>query len=29
MLKDVTEMGEIPYFIYTTISAMNLLAYTA
>ena len=27
MLKDVTEMGEIPYFIYTTTSAINLLAY--
>ena len=27
MLKDVTEMGETPYFIYTTTSAKNLLAY--
>ena len=27
MLKDVTEIGEIPYFIYTTTSAKNLLAY--
>ena len=26
MLKDVTEMGEIPYFIYTTTSAQNLLS---
>ena len=28
MLKDVTEIGEIPYFIYTTSLAKNLLAYT-
>ena len=27
MLKDVTEMGEIPCFIYTPTSAKNLLAY--
>ena len=27
MSKDVTEMGEIPYFIYTHISEKNILAY--
>ena len=27
MLLDVTEVGETPYFVHTTISAKNLLAY--
>ena len=27
MLKDVTELGETPYSIYTNVSAKNLLAY--
>ena len=27
MLKGVTEMGQMSYFIYTTTSAKNILAY--